>query len=391
MIEKIVGTWGKELKKLLFVLFLSMLCRSIFGQDISKSIDSGEIYYLIQISAYANKNDAINKSKEIDGSYVDNVMRDGQTIYRVRFGKFISLDETKVERDRIKSMGENPIIVQVDANEASKIKQAEIEKSLKTPKFNKGTYYGTFAKISGAQSVFDYRFTCNYNCAAYISPQDPDFVYIFDNANNGESKVDRILSKSDLDQQKANIEKREINDKNKYEKNLVNSKESLKSRIDVVAQVLNYSSGCKDDGCDTYSWAVKDAKQCVYERVNFNAGNDTGYAQIQQLMQVAQAISSPSFGVTGSSGNLIKLNELDPKSLKIATMDHVTTEQKEIHDPHKYSRIVGYNNVQHEFQTQEVQYMGKPIFSQQNLDVSRLKRGWALIYSKYCTGTKKAF
>lgn len=179
--------------------------------------------------------------------------------------------------------------------------------------------------------------------------------------------------------------------KEEFEKKRAEQISKIKSRIDVVAQVLNYSSGCKDQGCDSYTWAAKGQKNCIYEKVELSGGKDNLYGLIQNFSNQMTALDSPAYGTVGTAFNEINLNELDPKSLQIVTMNRIATEQKEIRDPYKVSRIIGYNNIQHKFQTQEVLYMGKPIFSQQNLDIDRLKRGWTLIYSKYCTGIKKAF
>jgi hypothetical protein len=140
-------------------------------------------------------------------------------------------------------------------------------------------------------------------------------------------------------------------------------KDSLK--IDVVAQVLNYSSGCSDDNCGSFStWSLSNKGKCVYENIKLSDG---------------------SVLVT------INLNDLDPRSIKFVTMNRASTEREEIRDPRNYQRIIGYNNIVNKYQTQDVQYMGKTLFSAGNLDVDRLKRGWTLIYSKYCSGTKKAF
>jgi hypothetical protein len=82
---------------------------------------------------------------------------------------------------------------------------------------------------------------------------------------------------------------------------------------------------------------------------------------------------------------------MDPKSIQVVTMDRASTEREEIKDPKNGFRVIGYNNIVTKYQTQDVQYMGKQLSSQQNLDINRLKRGWSLIYSKYCSGTRKAF
>ena len=127
------------------------------------------------------------------------------------------------------------------------------------------------------------------------------------------------------------------------------------------------------------------------EKVNISGGKDNTFGLIQNFIEMATALDSPAFGNVGSASNEINLNDLDPKSLQIVTMNRASTKTKEITDPKNYTRVIGYNNIVTKYQTQEVQYMGKPIFSQQNLDVDRLKRGWSLIYSKHCSGTKKAF
>ena len=140
---------------------------------------------------------------------------------------------------------------------------------------------------------------------------------------------------------------------------------SSKSKIDTVAQVLNYSDGCNDEGCGGYSsWVVRDSKSCIYDKVDLRDGS---------------VIKS------------LNLNQMDPKSIQVVTMDRASTEREEIKDPKNGFRVIGYNNIVTKYQTQDVQYMGKQLSSQQNLDINRLKRGWSLIYSKYCSGTRKAF
>ena len=160
------------------------------------------------------------------------------------------------------------------------------------------------------------------------------------------------------------VEQKEKEDLDKIKK-LSREMDQRKKNIDVVSQVLNYSSGCSDDGCGTYStWLARDVRNCIYDKVNLQ---------------------------DGSVLETINLNEMDPKSIQVVTMNRASTNREEIHDPRNWTSIVGYNNVITKYQTQDVLYMGKELFSEKNLDINRLKRGWSLIYSKYCSGTKKAF
>ena len=237
------------------------------------------------------------------------------------------------------------------------------EPQVKTPVFSVGMQWyqiNTSPLYKGSRDVSDYSFECGIGCSAAILNNDQDFIYFISN-----NTVDKILLKKDLDDKKLAIENRMKNENATYQSEMLKKRSEVKSKIDVVAQVLNYSSGCNDDGCGSYSsWVVKDSKNCIYEKIDIKSGS---------VMQT------------------INLNDMDPKSIKITSNEVTTstpTERVENWGRQKY-RIFGTD--QNTYETQNVMYMGKPIFTQQNLDITRLKRGWTLIYSKYCSGTKKAF
>lgn len=119
---------------------------------------------------------------------------------------------------------------------------------------------------------------------------------------------------------------------------ILNQKKST-IKNDLVSKVLNYSSGCSDDGCDEFAWYPANKANCKYEKMTIYRDREPIYHNIQ-------------------------LNELDPQSISIK----------------EYS----YNGVQ-------VLYDGQVVFFAKNVDLDRLKRGWALIYQKYCKGKKRAF
>jgi len=227
------------------------------------------------------------------------------------------------------------------------------------PLYPIGMSFINFSKISNPKLV-QYTYICSGNCSAYSTVTDPNYIYFFDSNNAKNSVIEKIYDKSALnfDVEKESARKMKINEQER-------SIAAIKKSIDIVAQVLNYSDGCDDEGCGGYSsWIVSDAKSCIYDKVNFR---------------------------DGSVIKTLNLNQMDPKSIQVATMNRASTERKEVHDPYNAVRIIGYNNVVTKYQTQDVLYMGKEVFSQQNLDINRLKRGWTLIYSKYCLGTRKAF
>lgn len=124
---------------------------------------------------------------------------------------------------------------------------------------------------------------------------------------------------------------------------------------DVVAQVLNYSSGCKDTGCDDLFWIKRKESKCQY---------------------------SQYYSLTGVILKEIDLDQLDPKSIKFVMHEKTDTV------PDWSGR---YKYIKRTYNTYTVQYEGKDLFSSTERDLDRLKRGWSLIYSKYCKGREKEF
>ena len=174
----------------------------------------------------------------------------------------------------------------------------------------------------------------------------------------------RVTNGMDTEESMKIVAQERDKEKNQTIQRKLKIQDSIKKNIDVVSQVLNYSSGCSDDGCGTYStWLARDVKNCIYDKVNLQDGS------------VLQTIN---------------LNEMDPKSIQVVTMNKADTRRETVNSLNGL-HVIGYQNVVTKYQTQDVQYMGREIFSSQNLDINRLKRGWSLIYSKHCSGTKKAF
>lgn len=129
--------------------------------------------------------------------------------------------------------------------------------------------------------------------------------------------------------------------------------------IDTVAKVLNYTDGYPDEGSEYGFWYLHDAKNCIYRKANNKDGITSANGKVV------------SFDVNPVARE-INLNSYDKKSLFLTSQ--------------KFSYPA--RGIVEKF---EIQLDGRVIFSGEGLDVQRLKRGWGLIYSKYCTGTKKEF
>jgi TPR repeat protein len=130
----------------------------------------------------------------------------------------------------------------------------------------------------------------------------------------------------------------------------------IPDEADVVAQVLNYSDCGDDGGCETFKrinsplpvhWLRDPSAKCLYRKaIQFSP---------QQYYLRDQ----------------IDLNDLDPRSLKFG--------------PRIHTGIFG--DLKDDV---EVTYDGTGIFSA-SADLDRIRRGWALIYSQYCSGKERPF
>jgi hypothetical protein len=109
---------------------------------------------------------------------------------------------------------------------------------------------------------------------------------------------------------------------------------------DVVAQVLNYSTFGQDEGYGNIRWLQDTADRCKYRFI--------------------------------SSGRVIDLNGLDPRTI---TFNNTIDPNGNVHT-HIYA---------------DADDLFLSDFEPPSLNIERLQRGWALIYSEYCRGKQKAF
>lgn len=142
-----------------------------------------------------------------------------------------------------------------------------------------------------------------------------------------------------------------------YKRTIEEFKKSVS--IDTVAKVLNYTDGLPDLGSSSAFWYAYDSKKCIYRKANeINVSENLDDAPIFDVNEKAEELN---------------LNLFDPTSVKY---DSYKLEYK---FPH---RIVNVINVYAD---------GRTIFKTEGIDSQRLVKGWALIYTKYCSGSKKEF
>jgi hypothetical protein len=126
---------------------------------------------------------------------------------------------------------------------------------------------------------------------------------------------------------------------------------------DVVAQVLNYSRYGSDEGTEGAYFVAID--KCVYRL----ARTQNGPQSLDDFLS--------------GGDDVIKLDELDPRLVRF---QHGLASR--ILDSFRPGPAVAT----------VVRYDTKPIaYALKELDDERLKRGWRLIYEKFCTGKRKAF
>jgi hypothetical protein len=113
------------------------------------------------------------------------------------------------------------------------------------------------------------------------------------------------------------------------------------SLVDSVARVLNFSSGCPDEGCDDSFWYRSSTTRCIYSKAIQQGINDFN-----------------------RSASVIDLDNLDPRGIRFSSQSGGT----------------------------RVTYDGSSVIaSASEIDLERLRRGWELIYNKFCKGIRREF
>jgi hypothetical protein len=113
------------------------------------------------------------------------------------------------------------------------------------------------------------------------------------------------------------------------------TKRKVNLNIDIVSQVLNYTSGCAPEGCSDSTWYAYNQSNCIYHNAKI-----------------------------GREDSVLNLNKIDYRDVKINENGFLS-----------YDGKILFNW----------------IFSSNYVDPDRVLRGWDLIYSEYCSGNKRAF
>jgi hypothetical protein len=156
---------------------------------------------------------------------------------------------------------------------------------------------------------------------------------ILDNSYEKEDslKKEKAAKEDTLKTERATEEKKRREDEMKQA--FLKRKSSL--NVDIVSQVLNYTSGCEPEGCSDSTWFAYDASNCIYRKASVN-----------------------------KEDSQVSLNKIDPRGIKM--------------------------------EEEGVYYDGRLLFGGRDwwwhyIDQERMLRGWKLIYSDYCSGKKRAF
>jgi len=165
-----------------------------------------------------------------------------------------------------------------------------------------------------------------------------------------------------------------------------NYKNRESARNDVVAQVLNYSSGVAEDASgDAFFYPVNNENgQCIY-KISINTSSPSGRVLNQLMGDVLQAdkfMSANGLKGGGQASSLmddgIDLNKGDLKNINFYKLQGAKR--------NKFTGTTAYLRYQSRIE-------GLPDLFEcdsNSCNMERLKRGWALVQSK-CKGTKKAF
>ena len=215
---------------------------------------------------------------------------------------------------------------------------------------------------------------CNFGKPIFLEPTN--FLYV-SLCNFPFEKLAKL--KQDYTSWKENelnqIAQRKLDERLNAEKESVLQAEQIRladsiiknpNRTNVATKVLNYSSGCPDDGCENLFWIADENNKCVYQRLD---------------------------RIKNQFVQMIDISKLDPKNIKIIERERSRTTTNPISEysyTQRRSITTNYTST-NRWNTQDVDHSGVTIFSATQRDKDRLKRGWDLIFDKFCKGAKLDF
>lgn len=215
---------------------------------------------------------------------------------------------------------------------------------------------------------------CNFGKPIFLEPTS--FLYLslcdFPFEKFAKLKQDYLLWKENEINQ---IAQKKLDEKLKAEKEVDLQKERISlsdaiiknpSKTNVATKVLNYSSGCPDDGCQNLFWIADENNKCLYQQLDRSKG---------EFIQT------------------LDISKFDPKNIKIVerVRSRTTTIPDTVYSYTQRRSVTTNETSSKTWNTQDVDYAGVTIFSATQRDVDRLKRGWSLIFDKFCKGTKLEF
>lgn len=180
------------------------------------------------------------------------------------------------------------------------------------------------------------------------------------------------------------------------------NKSRLISKVDTVAQVLNFSSGCEDDHCPDGTWVPVDGQKCVYNYKKFNT-----MGSIEHLISAVSSINGIPNQI--DDGQTIDFKKISPSSISISQgICNINGNQDvlcvRVHGEDKQLTSTASAAQNQSMDMAHGGYMGmmfglntddnaitKSIRGENLSRYERIEKGWKLIFRKYCKGSGKEF
>jgi hypothetical protein len=196
-----------------------------------------------------------------------------------------------------------------------------------------------------------------YNKAFY---NDKPYIPQRESTTKDNNELNTLLTEDPSSHDNIKISSTELSRLERNKKERIDT--LIKENTDRISKILNYSDGITENRYSYETWIKVGA--CEYKKVN---------------------------NESGATRSTINLNDIDPRYLKVVVFNRTSSEVEPIRSYNNYTEIVGYNNVVHEYQTNDVVYDGKSIFSSRNTEIDRIRSAWKEIYSKHCKGQRVEF
>lgn len=322
---------------------------------------NGSNSYLQNIGDYKNTPGILILRAEI-GKYADKACSNDIYVYD---GKVINLEEA--EALSIKHLQGKRKIAEINDSKRVKLNEFISNNGLTTLDDYKHLKENSFRIYRDKEGKTFY--SKNYEIVSAADVQSE----IYRHLENVEAKIKydnemRIIAEKDeVERKKQELERNKKDEIQRIERAALNKKieafENARKNIDLIAQVLNYSTGIGDQGSRDRYWLKSESQPCVY---TLQVGPSGGQAALLGLFT----------GLNKTNNfNIIDINTLDPRSVRFEPV-----------------RIKShYSAKQNDLDVIKISINDKIFFLTPDLDLQRLVNGWGKVFSGNCKGNRRSF